>query len=293
MTPRVLLASCAELPESDGDDTSLPAALGELGVSAGWAPWDDPAADFAGADLVVLRATWDYPARRAEFLKWCESVPNLANPAEVVRWNTDKRYLVDLAACGLDVVPTQLVAPGAQPDWPDAGFVLKPSVGAGSVGAARFGPGSLDVAREHLDGLHADSHVAVLQPYQETVDREGETALVFVGGTYSHAFVKGAMLSDSAELDGSGLYVDEQLWPADPEPALRRAAEDAMDAAGTVLGVDRRELLYARVDLVRGPDGRPLLLELELAEPSLGFRQTDGGARLRFASAVRAALLQR
>jgi glutathione synthase/RimK-type ligase-like ATP-grasp enzyme len=291
--PRVLLASCAELPESDGDDTSLPAALAGLGVSAAWVPWDDPAADFAGADLVVLRATWDYPGRRAEFLKWCESVPNLANPAEVARWNTDKRYLVDLAACGLDVVPTQLIAPGARPDWPDAEFVLKPSVGAGSRGAARFRPDSLDAAREHLDGLHADSHVAVLQPYQAAVDREGETALVFVGGTYSHAFVKGAMLSESAELDDSGLFVGESLRPIDPGPALRHAAEDAMDAVGVFFGIDRRDLLYARVDLVHGPDGRPLLLELELVEPSLGFRQTDGGARLRFASAVRAALARR
>ncbi|MGP4015670.1 ATP-grasp domain-containing protein [Saccharopolyspora sp. 5N708] len=293
MMARVLLASCAELPESDGDDTALPAVLGEVGVSAGWAPWDDPAVDFAAADLVILRATWDYPARRAEFLKWCESVPNLANPADVVRWNTDKHYLVDLAASGLDVVPTQLIAPGSAADWPDGEFVLKPSVGAGSRGAGRFGPGSLDAAREHLDGLHADSHVVVLQPYQEAVDREGETALVFLGGAYSHAFVKGAMLSESAALDDSGLFVGETLRPVVPEPALRRAAEDAMDGLGAFLGTDRRELLYARVDLVRASDGRPLLLELELAEPSLGFQQTDGGAQLRFASAVRAALARR
>jgi glutathione synthase/RimK-type ligase-like ATP-grasp enzyme len=290
VTPAVLLASCADLPDSDGDDTSLPAVLGELGVTAGWAPWDS-AADFGGAGLVVLRSTWDYPRRYAEFLQWCESVPNLANPAHVVRWNTDKRYLADLAGCGLNVVPTQLIASEQRPSWPDGDFVLKPSVGAGSRGAARFAPGSLDAAEKHLAALHAGSSVVVLQPYQAAVDREGETALAFFGGVYSHAFVKGAMLSDTPEMDGSGLFVGERLRPVDPAPELRRVAEDAMDAAAALLSLDRRELLYARVDLVRGDDGRPLLLELELAEPSLGFRQADDGAMMRFASAVRAALL--
>ncbi|CAM01472.1 hypothetical protein A8924_2565 [Saccharopolyspora erythraea NRRL 2338] len=293
MMPRVLLASCAELPESDGDDTPLTGALAELGVDAAWAPWDDPAAPFAEADLVVLRATWDYAPRRDEFLAWCDSVPALANPAPVVRWNTDKSYLAELGDAGVGVVPTRLVRPGERPVWPEGDFVLKPAVGAGSRGAARFDADDHDAARAHLEILHADGGVAVLQPYQATVDAEGETAMVFIGGVFSHAFVKGAMLSDSAAMDSSGLFVTEGLRPADADPALRRAAEDAMDAASALLKVDRAELLYARVDLVRGADGRPLLLELELAEPSLGFRQTDAGARHRFASAVRSALARR
>src|SRR5699024_625736 len=96
-SPQVLLASCADLPSSDGDESGLVAALEALGLRAAWAPWDDAETDFAAADLVVLRATWDYPHRREEFLKWCESVPRLANPAHVARWNTDKAYLLDLA----------------------------------------------------------------------------------------------------------------------------------------------------------------------------------------------------
>ncbi|GAA2807714.1 hypothetical protein [Saccharopolyspora taberi] len=289
MTPRVLLASCRELPESDGDDTSLPEALAEVGVDASWAAWDDPDGGFARADLVVVRSTWDYVDRRDEFLAWCAAVPALANPASVIEWNTDKSYLVDLAATGLDVVPTELVHPGRSPVWPVGPFVVKPAVGAGSRGAARF-DGDLDAARAHLDAL---TGVAVLQPYQRAVDTEGETALVFLGGVYSHAFVKGPMLSESAVVDGSGLFVEERLRPVDPARDLRRAAEDAMDAAAGVLGLHRSDLLYARVDLVRGGEGEPLLLELELAEPSLGFRQTDGTARQRFASAVRGALARR
>lgn len=284
--PAVLLASCADLPTSNGDDTRLPEALAELGVRGSWAVWDDPDVDFDRADLVVLRCTWDYARRRAEFLRWCESVPALANPAGVVRWNTDKSYLVELARLGIATVPTRLVEPGEHAEWPEGEFVLKPAVGAGSRDAARFGPTGLDAAESHLRQLHAQDRVAVLQPYQEAVDREGETALVFLGGVYSHGFVKGPMLRPSSS-------AAEGLRPDDPAPAWRRAAEDVLDAACTTLDLTRSELLYARVDLVRGEGGEPLLLELELSEPSLGFRQTDAGAQLRFASAVRSALARR
>ncbi|HEY8371592.1 MAG TPA: hypothetical protein VIL00_02505 [Pseudonocardiaceae bacterium] len=292
--PRVLLATCADLPTSDGDDDALPPALRAVGVDAAFAPWDDPGAGFAEADLVVLRATWDYTDRLSEFLAWCETVPNLANPARVVRWNTDKSYLADLASAGLPVVPTEVVSPGAEPSsWPDDEVVVKPAVGAGSRGARRFRPEQRAAAEEHLAALHADGRTALVQPYQPAVDTEGETALVYLGGVFSHAFNKGPMLAESTPanpVDGSGLFVTERLKPAEPDPAQRALAEDVLDEVCARFGLRHRaELLYARVDVVRGARG-PLLLELELTEPSLGFRQTDGNAPMRFASAVRALL---
>ncbi|MDR7303398.1 hypothetical protein [Haloactinomyces albus] len=288
--PQVLLASCADLPTSNGDDTWLPDALAELDVWASWAVWDDPEVDFAQADLVVLRSTWDYPRRRTEFLRWCESLPALANSARIVRWNTHKSYLADLADAGAAVVPTQVIEPGDSVEWPKSEFVLKPAVGAGSRDAARFGALEHEAARAHLRMLREQNRAAVVQPYQSAVDTEGETALVFLGGMYSHGFVKGPMLPPVATQDGSGLSMAEGRRPADPSAALRRAAEDTLDIACGLLGIVRSELLYARVDLVRGPGGEPLLLELELSEPSLGFQQTDSSAQLRFASAVRGAL---
>jgi hypothetical protein len=117
--------------------------------------------------------------------------------------------------------------------------------------------------------------------------------MVFLGGQYSHAFTKGAMLSVAARYDESGLYIVERLSGASPSAAQRRVAEDVMDAAAALTGLRRNDFLYARVDLIPGADGAPLLLELELVEPSLGFRQTDATAPLRFASAVRAALARR
>lgn len=292
--PRVVLATCTDLPTSQGDDGDLVEGLAEVGVDAAWAAWDDPGADFAGADLTVLRSTWDYTRRRAEFLRWCDSVPRLANPARVVRWNTDKNYLLDLAGHGVPVVPTELIAPGQTPDGfgsmsgHGGEFVVKPAVGAGSRDAARFGGDDHEAAQAHVNILHSQGRTAVLQPYQDAVDRQGETAVVFLGGVYSHGFVKGPMLRSLSATGGE--LAPEGVRPTDPGSTVRAAAEDVVDAACSLLEITRADLLYARVDLVAGPAGQPLVLELELSEPSLGFRQTGRDAVLRFASAVRATL---
>ncbi|RSM39327.1 hypothetical protein DMA12_30115 [Amycolatopsis balhimycina DSM 5908] len=282
MNRTAILVSCAHLPEGDGDDDAVVPALASLGFSVSWAAWDS-AADFASADAVILRATWDYPARRPEFLAWCEAVPSLLNSAEVVRWNTNKAYLVELLDAGLPVVPTALVEPGSPARFPSSEYVVKPSVGAGSRGAARFAAGA--DASAHVAALHAEGHTAMIQPYQSGVDSEGELALVYLGGIYSHTFTKGAMLGST--MDESGLYLTEKLAPAEPSAEALALAEDVLDTASALLGILRAELLYARVDLVPGADGKPLLLELELTEPSLGFRQADPAAATRFASAVR------
>ncbi|MER6666054.1 hypothetical protein ABT256_16060 [Amycolatopsis japonica] len=284
MSGSAIFVACSTLPEGDGDEHAVPEALADLGFKTRWAAWDDTTVDFGAADIVVLRATWDYAERHDEFLSWTESVPSLSNSAEVVRWNTDKSYLAELGDAGVAVVPTTLIAPDDKaPSWPKGEFVLKPAIGAGSRGAGRFTAG--DAAAAHLSGLQADGNTVLLQPYQSSVDSDGEIALVYFGGVYSHAFSKAAMLG--RELDESGLYVTEKLAPVQPAAGYRALAEDALDATAALLGILRAELLYARVDLVAGLDGRPLLLELELVEPPLGFRQTDAAAAWRFASAVR------
>lgn len=289
MSAKAVLLTCARLPTGDSDEHAVPAALRELGMDAEWVVWDDPGFDPAAADIVIIRSTWDYSARLAEFVDWCAGVPSLRNSADVVRWNTDKRYLLDLAAAGVSIVPTELVAPGQRPRWPEAEFVLKPAVGVGSIGAGRFGGDTHAEAARHLAELHEHGQTVLLQPYQRAVDTEGETALVFFGGVYSHAFTKAAMLT-GAETDGSGLFVSERLGVAEPDAGFRALAEDALDAATARLGIGRADLLYARVDVLRADDGGPAVLELELTEPSLGFAYADAAAPLRFASAVRSRL---
>ena len=276
--PRIVLAGCPALPEGDGDDAELVDALGKHGLHARWLSWDDP--DTLDADLVILRATWDYIERLDDFLAWTARVRNLLNAPGVVAWNTDKRYLADLAAAGVPTIPSRFFTRGQRVRLPRGQVVVKPAVGAGSVGAQRFT--DRDAARAHAERLQSDGRTVLVQPYDERVE-DGETALVFLGGRQSHAFTKGPILpppGSRPEFDGSGTYAEESLTAADPDFELWGIGHAALAAAAAHLGIDSAELLYARVDLIGGPSDAQLL-ELELVEPSLGWRQLDAATRAR------------
>ncbi|MDX1882856.1 hypothetical protein [Mycolicibacterium sp. 120270] len=274
--PRIVLAGCPALPEGDGDDAEIVGALRDRGLHARWLSWDDP--ETLRADLVILRATWDYIERLDEFLEWGNRVANLLNSPAVVAWNTDKRYLADLAAAGVPTVPSAFFAPGDAVRIPKGEVVVKPAIGAGSVGAQRFTDAR--AAREHAAALQEAGNTALVQPYDARVE-DGETALVFLGGEQSHAFTKGPMLPAAGQrpvFDPSGTYAEESLTAADPDFELWDIGHAALDAAAAHLNIRATELLYARVDIIGGADD-PVLLELELVEPSLGWRQLDRKTR--------------
>jgi glutathione synthase/RimK-type ligase-like ATP-grasp enzyme len=285
----VLLATCAAYPDGDEDAPALLAALRDRGVDARVAVWTDPEVGWADG-VVVLRSTWDYTLRREQFLDFAVSVPVLHNPAGVVRWNSDKVYLHELELAGVAITPTVVAPPGVTPAFPDTGeFVVKPSVGAGSRGVGRFAPGALDAAVAHVGALHAAGRTVLVQPYLAGVDEAGETALMYVDGRFSHAVRKGPMLTadtvhDIAET--SGLFLDENI-------TARTASAAELEVGGQVVDVLAERfggaLLYARVDLLPGPDG-PVVIEVELTEPSLFLSYADAAAgRLADAIASRAA----
>jgi glutathione synthase/RimK-type ligase-like ATP-grasp enzyme len=281
--PRVALVSCRALPLGDEDGPALQAACVAAGLDSEWLVWDDPAVDWASYDLVVVRSTWDYAPRRDDFVAWAESVPRLANPADVIRWNTDKRYLRGLTELGLPVVSTSWLSPGQDVVLPrDREYVIKPAVGAGGRDTARYRPEHAELAYEHARRLLAEGRQVMLQPYLAGVDEVGETALLYCGGGFSHAVRKGPLLT-GPDAEVAGLYREEQIEPREPSAAERKVADHALAAVPG--GPDR--LLYARVDLIPGPDGDPLLLELELAEPSF-FLDASPPAADRFAAAIAA-----
>jgi glutathione synthase/RimK-type ligase-like ATP-grasp enzyme len=266
---RIALVTCRPGPEvgTDRDLPGLVAALRQAGARAEAVVWDDPDADWASFDLAVLRSTWDYSWRAAEFVAWahrCGTLTRLANPPEVVRWNTDKRYLGDLAAAGVPVVPTRYLAPGDAPDLPGEGeYVVKPTSGAGARFAARYTPAEHATAVRHLQRLHAEGFTAMVQPYMKGIDAAGERALQFFGGRLLHASRKRAVLTPGTPYD-ERKAAHPGLEPWSPTPAELAVAERALAAVpGTP------ELLYARVDLVDGEDGEPRVMELELVEPNL------------------------
>jgi hypothetical protein len=277
--PRIVLASCPQLADGDGDDDGLVAALRTRGLHARWMSWDDPETE--NADLVILRAAWDYAARREEFLAWTGRVKNLLNPPAVVAWNSDKHYLRDLAGAGVPIVPSAFLEPGdvvTAANFSGGVFsgevVVKPAIGAGSIDTHRFADAS--AAAAHATSLLDAGRSVLVQPYDPRIEA-GETALVFLGGEESHAFIKGPILPPQGEqppLDPSGTFAAENLTPANPDVELWEVGHRVIDAAAARLGIPRNEFLYARVDVI-GAGADALLLELEMVEPSLGWRQLD------------------
>lgn len=260
----------------DEDTPLLVAALASRSVRATVLAWDDPAARWDEHDLVVVRSTWDYVGRLGEFLEWASSVPRLANPAEVLSWNTDKRYLVDLERAGVAVVPTVWVAPGVKWQLPPGEIVVKPAVGNGARGAARFETWA-DGALEHIAGIHATGTVAMVQPFVSSLTSRPETGVVVLGGQVSHAIAKPFQLGSepAGEARHRGIVRTE---PSDAELDLAARALEVVPGGA-------RRLLYARVDMVAGPDGAPLVMELEVTEPSLFLPLAPGSAD-RLAAAV-------
>ena len=279
----IALVTSAPARHLDDDLAPAVAALRARGAVVATPDWDDPTVDWTSFDLAVVRSVWDYAPRRDEFLAWADRVgalTRLDNPPAVLRWNTDKRYLDDLARSGVPVTPTKFIAPGEPIVLPDAGeFVVKPTVSAGSLDTDRYSPDDHVAAAAHVARLQADGRTAMVQPYQSAVDEHGETGLVFMAGEFSHAFRKGPILVPGVEMV-EGLYAEEDISPRVP-------SADELDVARKTLAATPAAvtLLYARVDLVPGGDGLPLVLELELAEPSL-FLDTDPDAADRFAGAL-------
>jgi glutathione synthase/RimK-type ligase-like ATP-grasp enzyme len=279
---RVALATCAEVAEGDEDSPALVGALAARGVEARPAVWDDTSVDWGTFDLVVVRSTWDYAERRDAFLAWAASLPRVLNELEVLRWNTDKRYLRELERAGVRVVPTRFLEPGEPFEAPPGRFVVKPAVSAGARHSARYEPGQAE-AHAHVARLHRLGRTVMVQPYLDGIETHGETGLLYIGGSYSHS-VRKAPLLFPGQAPGDALYLEEQIERAQPSEAERAVAE-------AVLRVAPDGLLYARVDLVPGPEG-PIVLEVELTEPSLWLGHAAGAAE-RFADAIAAAVSRR
>jgi hypothetical protein len=290
---RIALATCARLADLDDDERLLQVALNARGATAVPAVWDDPAVPWESFDLVVIRSTWDYFHRRDAFVAWTTRVgqrTRLVNPPEVIAWNTHKGYLRDLEARGVAIVPTLWCAQGEPADldalmgargWDVA--VVKPAVSGGAHNTLRVAAASADdrrAGRELLARIVASGD-AMIQPYLAAVEGHGERSLLFAGDEYSHAIRKHALLAPGAidpELQGEGVPA---VAPTSEELAFaRRVLAEAKRVTGA-------SFTYVRVDVAPGPSG-PVLMELEVTEPSLFFG-ADPGAADRFSTAVLAA----
>jgi len=279
----VVLARSLVLPDPDDDMALLQDALEAADVPVFWRSWDDPAASWSDADLVVIRTTWGYADDLPGFLAWAERVSattRLENPFEIVRANVRKRYLESLSAQGLPVVPTRFVAKTAsskapsltaimdESSWQEV--VIKPEVSGASANTHRVHRDDVD---EALFARLRRGHDMMVQPFLESVQTEpGERAIVSIAGEITHAVRKSPRFAGD---------------PEETSPALEPSA-DERDLAQRAFATTGRELLYGRVDVARDSMGRPMIMELELIEPSLFLRKSPK-ALDRLVGAIKAA----
>lgn len=288
---RVALATCAAVPEGWEDEKLVAAALTSRGAEPSLVVWDDPEVGWGAFDRVLIRSTWDYTHRRAEFVDWARALEDrLDNPAPLVEWNSDKHYLADLEAAGVPTVPTRFVEPGDPPPALDGEVVVKPAVSAGARDTGRFGPANHDAARALLARLGSAGRAAMVQPYLGSVEARGETAIVAIDGAESHVLRKRAVLGADREAP----LRDDELGAAEAmyEPDLVQAGSANEPERGVAAAIlehltERFGVapLYARIDMLTGADGEPVLLELELVEPAL-YMSTAPGSEARLAEAL-------
>jgi len=282
------------MPDQFTDDLLVADELRARGADVAYEPWDADL-DWAGFDVVAVRSTWDYSYRRDEFVAWAEAAgPKLHNSAELLRWNSDKAYMGDLEASGLPVVSTDFVAPGETWRGAEAEVVVKPSISAGARDTGRFTPAVHADAHALIETIHGSGRIAMVQPYQTSVDEHGETALVFIDGQFSHSLRKHSVLEpdEVAPVRTTDLMVAEAMY--DPELVVSGSYEaDELELAQRIVAHITERFgyipLYARVDMLRDENGTPVLLELEAVEPNLYFDQfPDGAPRLADAIVSRA-----
>ncbi|WP_336976233.1 transporter [Brevundimonas nasdae] len=262
----------------------LKATLESTGATVMATPWSDHVEDASGLqayDLILPVIAWGYHRDHERWLKacatWSAAGLAVANPAEVLRWNSDKAYLARLADKGVPIPQTRWTDRVTQ-DQVDAAFaetgapvlIVKPTVSAGAFRTLRLTPG--EVLSDAPEGA------AMIQPYLKSIETEGETSLLFFGGRLSHAVNKRPVAGDfRIQVQFGGLYT-----AVTPDAA-------AMALAEQVLAAIDEPLLYARIDMARDDAGRWVLMEAELIEPDF-YLDHDPANGAGFAEAVKARL---
>lgn len=279
--PRIVIATCADYPDLVPSEDLYRQALVRRGVTVDARVWSQGIAPFRGADLVVIRATWDYHRDLTGYMAWLDALERevaVANPARLIRWNLDKRYLDELARGGIPV-PAQRIVPCdlstarrvlAETGWDQA--VAKPNVGASGHGVTLVDPARLNAIWPDLAAAVAP-HDLILQEYVPEIRTSGQVSYVFLGGAFVHAI---------RHLPRPGEFrINSVFEPT--RAAIAPSAAEIAEAARVVAALPMPPL-YARIDMVRQGE-RQLLLEAEVNEPALFFQLAPDSAD-RFAAAT-------
>jgi glutathione synthase/RimK-type ligase-like ATP-grasp enzyme len=263
-SPRLALATCAHLPGVHPDDTHLASSLARLGIEPVAVDWADPEVEWSSFDAVLMRTTWDYFQRYGEFLRWLDALPvPTINDRALLRWNSDKKYLLELAQLGVDIVPAHVASfaelPALLGSMPGQDLVVKPTVSGGAWNTVRGIAGDADFERA-VAALPMD-YDYIVQAFVPEVANDGEWSLLFFDGEFSHAILKRAASGEFRVQSQFGGSVN----PMEPTEEMLASARKALEATAKLGYTDHA---YARVDGVV-VDGRFRLMELEMIEPAL------------------------
>ncbi|WP_426690284.1 ATP-grasp domain-containing protein [Rhodanobacter ginsengiterrae] len=273
---RLAFATSAELPSIQADDAQLASVLEQLGITPISCIWNDPAVDWSMFDAVLIRTIWDYYKHHPDFIAWLDRLDRIGiptiNDSRVLRWNSDKRYLLELATVSVTTIPTRLAAGGELADvlatMPAQQVVIKPTVSGGAWHTLRGRVGDTEFA-EAVTRLPRELDYLV-QPFVPEIVSAGEWSLLYFGGAFSHAVVKRPATGDYRVQSEHGGTVE-----AGQPPAASLAAAETALAAVAARGYG--ELAYARVDGVICDDAF-LVMELELIEPFLFLEEQPRAA---------------
>lgn len=250
-------------PDPDLDIPYAKTAAKELKIDLVFANWNDEQINWTDFDAAVIRSTWDYVPIRDKFLKKTKEISNetkLFNSHEVMSWNTDKKYLLELEAKGVPIIPTKFVHNIEEAkdaiSWAFGkanSIAIKPNVGAGARLAGKAN--SVQEALTFVDEILKAKRVAMIQPYVSSVDDEGEKAIIIINGQISHVAKKVPALTVGGHGDAAG---------------SQEITDEIIEIVETVSKAVKEwdDLLFARVDVVR-LDNKLVLMELELTEPWL------------------------
>lgn len=291
---KIAIATRHNLPDWEQDDQPFFQALSKAGIQHDVVPWDSDT-QWSDYDLCLIRTTWDYQERFAEFTQWIKTVSQqtkLYNPESIIHWNSHKSYLRELEQNHIQIAPSVWLEHGqvynirtimAEKGW-QQGFI-KPLIGANARECCRFDTSEqgLATAQSHIDRLIANEDL-VLQPYLATVETFGETSGIFFNHAFSHGTRKVPVQGDFRVQDDYGA----KDYPYQLNEAEIHLAQKALQyVSDTYLSTGLDRLLYARIDFLHDQSGQVYLNEMELIEPSLFFRHGKQSACNTFAQSIK------
>lgn len=266
---------------TNDEDSELLSFLAQKGLDITPVIWNDPGINWPAYNLVLLKSPWDYHENIGAFYDWLEMLEKtglrVLNPVDVIKWNSNKRYLKEIADKGLAVIPSLYLTKSDAVDqqlfhhFNAEDIVIKPCISAGAKNTITLNRQNFMEKASLVKGFLAEEDYLV-QPFVKEISG-GEWSFVFFNGIYSHCLLKTPKQGDfrvQHYLGGSITY------PTAGSKHIQQAQEyvDAF-ARGT---------LYARVDGVLIEDDFQLM-ELELIEPYL-FLNADNTLLERYYKAL-------